>query len=75
MAEQRATTTNELRVMPADDLKTQLNTLRKDLWHHRLKARDGSLQQTHVLSRLRRQIARVNTVLREQSNPSAKTTR
>ena len=68
MAESRVTP-KELRALPVDDLKTQLNALRKDLWHHRLKARDGSLQQTHVLSRLRRQIARVNTILHEHAQP------
>ena len=74
MAESRVTT-KDLRALPADDLKTQLISLRKDLWHHRLKARDGSLQQTHLLSRLRRQIARVQTILRQLSTPSARAAR
>ena len=62
-----------LRGLPADDLKTQLGKLRQELWHHRLKARDGSLQQTHLLRAARRQIARVQTVLRETTAPSQKT--
>ena len=56
----------ELRGMTAADLQTQLEKLRRDLWQLRLKAKDGSLQQTHELGMMRRQIARVHTVLSEQ---------
>ena len=69
MAEKKRETTKELRALPADDLQAQLSALRKDLWQHRLKVRDGSLQQTHALSQMRRQIARVHTLLRETAAP------
>ena len=56
----------ELRGMTAPDLHGQLEKLRRDLWQLRLKAKDGSLQQTHELAAMRRQIARIHTVLNEQ---------
>jgi large subunit ribosomal protein L29 len=60
-----ATRAKDLRAVPAADLAAQLAALRQQLWQHRLKARDGSLQQTHQLPMIRRQIARIQTVLRE----------
>ena len=62
MAEKQAET--PLQEMPAAELQSQLVKLRQELWHNRLKTRDGSLQQTHLLSDARRQIARVQTALR-----------
>ncbi len=56
----------ELRAMPAAELSTQLQSLRSELWQHRVKTKDGSLQQTHRLGQLRRQIARIQTIAREQ---------
>ena len=56
----------DLRALPATELQGQLQSLRQELWQHRLKAKDGSLQQTHQLRFVRRQIARVQTLLREQ---------
>lgn len=65
MAEKRSNA-KTLRALPATDLAAQRTALRLELWHHRLKAKDGSLQQTHHLGALRRQIARISTILREQ---------
>jgi len=58
--------------MAAADLLAQLEKLRRDVWQLRMKAKDGSLQQTHELAAKRRQIARVHTVLSEQSAAGAK---
>ena len=55
-----------LRALPDADLTERLGGLRREQWQHRLKAKDGSLQQTHLLSALKRQIARLQTVLRER---------
>ena len=57
----------DLRALPTTELQGQLQSLRQELWQHRLKAKDGSLQQTHQLRLVRRQIARVQTLLREQA--------
>ena len=57
----------ELRALPATELQAQLQTLRQELWQRRLKTKDGSLQQTHQLRLVRRQIARVQTLLMGQA--------
>ena len=58
--------TSELRALPDADLTAQLEKLRRDMWQNRLKAKDGSSQQTHQLLAFRRQIARIQTVLTER---------
>jgi len=58
---------HDLAAMPEADLRAQVEKLRQELWQARLKAKDGSLQQTHLLSARRRQIARVLTALRQQA--------
>ena len=60
-------TAKALRALPAADLTAQRTALSQELWQHRLKAKDGSFQQTHRLGELRRQIARISTILREQT--------
>lgn len=57
-----------LRELQVQDLDRQLNDLRKNLWEGRTKARQGSMQQTHQVRVTRRQIARVQTVLKEKRN-------
>ena len=56
----------DLRNQSATELQGQLEKLRQELWQGRMKVREGALQQHHVLSRARRQVARIQTVLREQ---------
>ena len=58
----------ELRATPAPELQTQLNALRQELWQQRQTIKDGTLQKTHQLRVLRRQIARVHTVIRESQS-------
>ena len=62
----------ELRGMTAADLQGQLEKLRRELWQLRLKTKDGSLPQSHQLKIMRRQIARVHTVLNEPRAASVK---
>ena len=65
MAEQRFDT-KTLRAMPTADLVARGDALRRERWEHRLKIAEGSVRQTHRLRLLKRQLARVLTVLREQ---------
>ena len=65
MAEKRPKA-KELRALPEADLRAQLEKLRQELWDHRIKVKAGSLQQTHLLPTVKRQMARLETVLREQ---------
>jgi large subunit ribosomal protein L29 len=66
MAEQQAVSMKDLRTMPEPEVTAQMEKLRQEYWQHRVKAREGSLQQTHQLRAARRQIARLLTVLREK---------
>lgn len=65
----------ELRAMPLADLDAQQDRLRRELWQHRVKAKEGSLQQTHRLRALRRQIARIQTAARMAPRAAAEDTR
>ena len=62
----------DLRAQSDQELRDQIAQLRQDLWQQRMKAREGSLPQTHHLSAGRRQIARIHTILSEprSSTPS-----
>lgn len=52
--------------MTEADLQAQLEALRKDMWHSRIKAREGALQQNHLMGAARKQIARIHTVLNQK---------
>lgn len=64
-------TSKELRAQAQADLAAQVDALRRDMWERRQKTQDGSLQQTHHARLLRRQIARIKTIQREQQQPVA----
>ena len=57
----------DLRDVPNTELQERLAQVRKELWQHRLKSIDGSLQQTHLITAARQNIARIQTILNEQS--------
>lgn len=61
-------TTKELRAMPDAEMRVQFEKLRQELWQHRVKAREGSLPQTHLIPAMKRQIARMHTILRERTS-------
>ncbi len=67
----KAPTSKELRTQTQTDLAAQVEALRRDMWDRRQKTQDGSLQQTHHARILRRQIARIKTIQREQQQPVA----
>lgn len=54
----------ELRALPEPELRAQLDALRQQVWRDRLKMKEGTVQQTHMIRLSRRQIARLQTVLR-----------
>jgi len=56
----------ELRGLPASELTAKGRELRDQLWNARMKKATGQLENTALLRTLRRDIARVETVLREK---------
>ena len=53
----------QLRQKSADELKSHLLDLRKEQFALRMQKATGQLAKTHEARRVRREIARVNTVL------------
>ena len=56
----------QLREKSADELNAHLTDLRKEQFSLRMQKATGQLSKTHETSRVRREIARVNTVLGQQ---------
>ncbi len=56
----------DIRDKSGAELKTELLRLRKEQFNVRMQAASGQLAQTHFAKELRRDIARVKTVLREK---------
>ncbi|MGY0561738.1 MULTISPECIES: 50S ribosomal protein L29 [unclassified Luteimonas] len=56
-------TINELREKSAEDLQTHLVELHKEQFSLRMQKATGQLDKTHEARRVRRDIARVNTLL------------
>ena len=55
----------EIREMSAAELETKIAELKKDLFNLRLQQATNQLDNTNKISEVKRDIARVNTVLRE----------
>jgi large subunit ribosomal protein L29 len=59
--------TVEMRGKSFEELQAQLLTLLKEHFNLRMQKASGQLSQTHLLGQMRRDIARVKTVLNEES--------
>jgi len=57
----------DLREKSVDELNAELLNLLKEQFNLRMQAATGQLQQTHTLKVVRRDIARVKTVLTEKA--------
>ncbi len=57
----------DLREKSVEELKSELLNLLREQFNLRMQAATGQLQQTHTLKTVRRDIARVKTVLTEKA--------
>lgn len=57
---------SDLREKSVAELQSQLNDLRKDQFSYRMQKNTGQLGQLHLLSSVRRDIARVKTIITEK---------
>ena len=57
---------SELRQLTADELRSKSQDLRQELWSAQMKHATGQLENTAKLADLRRDVARVETVLRQK---------
>lgn len=62
-------TTKELRTMPAVELRQRLAETQHELSALRLKAHQGPVEQPHRIRQMRRDLARLLTVLAESVEP------
>ncbi len=58
---------NELREKSVDELNTELMSLLKEQFNLRMRKSTGQLNQGHLLRNVRRDIARVKTVLNQKA--------
>ncbi|MAJ35099.1 MAG: 50S ribosomal protein L29 [Candidatus Puniceispirillum sp. TMED52] len=61
----------ELRSKSPDELKTQLTSLKKEAFNLRFQGATGQLENPARMRLVRREIARVKTVLAEKSNATS----
>lgn len=57
----------ELREKGVEELNTELLNLLREQFNLRMQVASGQLQQTHLLKQVRRNVARVKTLLSEKA--------
>ncbi|MFO1506469.1 MAG: 50S ribosomal protein L29 [Lysobacterales bacterium] len=57
---------HELRAKSPQDLREHLAALRREQFNYRMQKGSGQLAQTHQVGRVRREIAQVQTLLRQK---------
>ena len=57
---------SELRDKSVEELQQQLGELCKDQFNYRMQSSTGQLGQTHLLKTVRRDIARIKTIISEK---------
>ena len=58
---------DELRSLSAEELQNELLSLRKEQFNLRMKKASGSLDKTHLITMMRKTVARVKTLLTEKA--------
>lgn len=59
--------TEELRNLSTEELQNELLSLRKEQLNLRMKKASGSLDKTHLITMMRKSVARVKTLLTEKA--------
>ena len=62
---------DEVRRLTSDELAAQLLSLKKEQFNLRFQAATGQLEKTHRANEIRKDIARIKTVLRGKSAAAA----
>jgi large subunit ribosomal protein L29 len=58
---------DKLRNLTAEELQAELLNLRKEQFNLRMKKASGSLDKTHLITMVRKSVARVKTMLTEKA--------
>lgn len=59
---------SELREKSVEELQTQLQDLYKDQFNYRMQNTTGQLGQVHLISEVKRDIARIKTIITEKQS-------
>lgn len=62
---------SELRDKSVDELQTQLQELYKDQFNYRMQNTTGQLGQVHLIGEVKRDIARIKTIITEKQKSEA----
>ena len=62
--------TKDLRAMSLDELEAKLNENKKEQFNLRIQQSTGQLQNTSVIRNVRREIAKINTLIAERKKNS-----
>ena len=62
---------DKIREMDIDELSAKLDQLKEDIFHTRVKKDTGQLEQVGLLRELRKDVARVKTVISERAKEQA----
>ena len=62
---------DDVRRMSSDELSDELLSLKKEQFNLRFQAATGQLEKTHRVNEVRRDIARIKTVLRAKAPAAA----
>ena len=63
---------SDLRARTADELTEEVDTLSKEIFNLRFQRASGQLENTARVRQVRRDIARIKTILGERSRPAAR---
>ncbi len=58
---------SEIREMSIEDINKKIVELKNELFEMRMKQATGSLEKPHMINKLRKDVARLKTVLTEKS--------
>lgn len=62
--------TKDLRAMTIDELESKLNADKKEQFNLRIQQSTGQLQNTSNMKKVRREIAKINTLITERKKNS-----
>ena len=64
-------TPKEIRDLSAAEITTKIREIRESLLQSRLRKQTGQVEKTHELRSLRKDIARLETIIRQKNKPAA----
>ncbi|MFH1045916.1 MAG: 50S ribosomal protein L29 [Candidatus Omnitrophota bacterium] len=65
----------EVRELPKEELEQKILTLKEELFHLRYQSKTGRLEKPSRIRAVKRDIARINTIIRESKNANTQNTK